>query len=292
MKTNELNKLESIQLIDVRLKADYEESHIAGAVSNCVFETDFVDRLTDSTPDKATQIVVYGANASTLEADAALEKLRRNGYTNIDKLEGGLDAAKADGLKLEHGEPVEHPAPLADGSHKIDLSESQLEWQGRNLINKHWGTVDLEAGSLEFKDEQLVGGSFTADLNKLKSKDLEGSDMHDALVGHLKSEDFFDVENHPKAHFKITSVKCGTADSLTSENLEITGDLTLRGQTHPITFNAATGVSPEGKAVAQAAFSIDRTRWGVLYGSGKFFARLAGHLVRDELEFQLKIVTA
>ena len=56
-------------------------------------------------------------------------------------------------------------------------------------------------------------------------------------------------------------------------NLTIHADLTLRGQTHPITFQATPGLTPEGKPAAQANLQIDRTRWGVLYGSGKFFHR-------------------
>lgn len=50
-------------------------------------------------------------------------------------------------------------------------------------------------------------------------------------------------------------------------------------------------MTAEGKAAAQASFTIDRTQWGVIYGSGKFFKRLSGHLVNDLIEFQIKIVT-
>ena len=39
-------------------------------------------------------------------------------------------------------------------------------------------------------------------------------------------------------------------------------DLTLRGQSHPVDFEALAGVNPEGQTAAQAAFSIDRIRWG------------------------------
>ncbi len=56
-------------------------------------------------------------------------------------------------------------------------------------------------------------------------------------------------------------------------------------------FTAAAGLTAEGKPAAQAAFSIDRTRWGILYGSGRFFKRLAGHVVNDMLEFQIRIIT-
>ncbi len=73
-------------------------------------------------------------------------------------------------------------------------------------------------------------------------------------------------------------------------NLHLTAGLTVKGETHPIEFDAATGLTPEGKPAAQAFFSIDRTRWRVIYGSGRLFHRLAGHLVNDLVEFDVKIV--
>ena len=42
--------------------------------------------------------------------------------------------------------------------------------------------------------------------------------------------------------------------------------------------------------VAEANFDIDRTRWNIVYGSGKFFEKLGMHLVNDLVSIQLKIV--
>ena len=39
-----------------------------------------------------------------------------------------------------------------------------------------------------------------------------------------------------------------------------------------------------------ATLAFDRTLWGSIYGSGKFFRRLAGHLVNDLVEIQVKVV--
>jgi hypothetical protein len=51
-------------------------------------------------------------------------------------------------------------------------------------------------------------------------------------------------------------------------------------------------VGPDGRAGAQGTVSIDRTRWNVMYGSGRYFDRLAGHLVNDEIELRLRLVLA
>jgi CDGSH-type Zn-finger protein/rhodanese-related sulfurtransferase len=278
------------QLLDVRRADDFEASHLEGAASNCVFEVAFVDRLEETAPDPARPTVVYGSRSRTNEGIVAADKLRRNGYTDIRILKGGLEAAEQAGLPVVRGAAIPEIPAIADGVHEIDLEESKVEWLGRNLINKHWGTAALESGHLTFEGGNLVGGQFVIDLNRLTCADLEGSDLHDVLIAHLQNEDFFDVANHPRATFTITGVSDGAMTTPGAPNLKVTGDLTLRGQTHPITFSIAAGLTPEGCPAAQAAFSIDRTRWGAVYGSGKFFHRLAGHLVNDHVDFQLRIV--
>jgi hypothetical protein len=69
------------------------------------------------------------------------------------------------------------------------------------------------------------------------------------------------------------------------------GDLTLKGISDPLTFRAAAGMTPDGKAAAQAVLSFDRTYWNVLYGSGRYFHRLGMHLVYDLIDLEIKIVT-
>ncbi|MEZ5302305.1 MAG: YceI family protein [Verrucomicrobiales bacterium] len=280
-----------VQLLDVRLSDDYEAAHLAGAANNCVFEVAFAERLSKTAPDPAALTVVYGAHGGSREAEMAAEKLRRAGFRDVRILEGGIEAASAAGLAVESGDPVPPEPPPLDGAHPIDLAESRFEWLGRNLLNKHWGSAKFSGGQLTFDQGTLAGGDFTIDLRTLDCADLDGSPLHDVLVAHLHSDDFFDVENHPEASFTIRGATPVAGAAPGSPNVSIRGDLTIRGQTHPVEFAAATGRTESGHAAAQAAFSIDRTRWGILYGSGKFFHRLAGHLVNDLIEIQVRIVT-
>ena len=283
MKSNELSTAADVQLLDVRLPRDFETAHLDGAQNNCVFEVAFAERLsqTASAPKKTT--IDYGANDQSHEANVAAEKLRR--------LEGGIEAAEHADVALIRGGPSPSEAAIVDGIRNIDLEESRVEWLGRNLLNKHWGTVALEAGHLTFAGGTLSGGEIVIDLTRLECTDLAGINLHDVLIAHLHNDDFFDVENHPNARLVITQVEPGLELAPGSPNLKITANLTIRGQTHPIDFTASAGLTEEGKPAAQAAFSIDRTRWDIIYGSGKFFHRLAGHVVNDQLEFQLRIIT-
>ncbi|MBV9642491.1 MAG: YceI family protein [Verrucomicrobia bacterium] len=107
---------------------------------------------------------------------------------------------------------------------------------------------------------------------------------------HFKSGDFFEVERYPEALFVTTSARRIDGASLGEPNLEVTGDLTLKSISAPLTFRAAAGVTLDGKAAAQAVLSFDRTRWNVLYGLGRFFQRVGMHLVNDLVDLEITIV--
>ncbi len=277
-------------LLDVRLEDDFTAAHLPGAANARVFEVSFLDQVSELVPDKSNPVVVYGFGGESREAAVAADKLGRAGFENVSVFEGGLDAWMSAGEAVE-GSGSSPAGPAApEGKRKLDLAESKVEWLGRNLLNKHWGTLGLKGGHLEFDNGHLSGGEITIDMNDMACTDLAESDLHDVLITHLKNDDFFDVERYPTAVFRINGAT-GIPHSAASEpNIEINGDLTLKGETHPVKFAAVSGITPEGIPAAQAAFAFDRTQWGVIYGSGKFFRRLAGHLVSDMVELQLRIV--
>lgn len=105
--------------------------------------------------------------------------------------------------------------------------------------------------------------------------------MHQVLIDHLQSDDFFDVEHFPEVTVKLGKFHQG----------KVTADVTIRGNTHPVSVVIHEGINDQGFPVAHGMGVIDRTQWGVIYGSKKFFHRLAGHFVRDEIELDLRIVT-
>jgi len=275
----------------VRLPDDFEQAHLKEALNNCVFEVTFNDQLASTAPQRSLTTVVYGANANSLEARIAAEKMQQAGYTDVQILDGGFQQAQAFGLPIKTGKALPQEASICNGQYAIDLEESSLEWLGRNLLNKHWGTAAIESGHLNFDNGTSISGEFIIDLQQLTCTDLKNTDMHDHLIAHLHSDDFFDTAKHPKATLVINASTPLNNSSPGAANLNLSADLTLRGQTHPIQFAASVGITPEGRPAAQASFAIDRTQWGAVYGSGKFFHRLAGHLVNDMIEFQIKILT-
>jgi polyisoprenoid-binding protein YceI len=77
---------------------------------------------------------------------------------------------------------------------KIDVSKSIINWEGKKITGQHEGTINFKDGYLIFKDKKVTGGSFTADMKTLSNTDQKGGSKL-KLEGHLKSEDFFGVEN-------------------------------------------------------------------------------------------------
>jgi rhodanese-related sulfurtransferase len=287
----ELRGRGKVALIDVRLAEDYAAGHIPGAVNQCVFEVAFLPELQSKDIPKDAPVCVYGAGEDSHESRMAAEKLERAGFTQVHEFRGGLEAWTAAGHPMEQHSPAAPAPQIADGVHALDLAESKVVWIGRNLINKHWGHVALSAGQVEVRDGLPVKGEVTLDMKRLTCSDLAGNPLHDVLIHHLESDDFFDVERFPEARFTFDHAeRC--SDRAGGRNLKLHGHLTLRGITKSLDIEASAGVTPESKAALQSTFAIDRTEWGVLYGSGSFFWRLAGHLVNDEIELQLRILTA
>ena len=281
-----------LTIIDTRLGDDYDSGHLPGAVSNCVFEMAFIDRISEQAPDKTTMIVLYGSEDRSYEAPVAYEKLKRAGYENVKVLAGGFQDWMAAGLPVER-ESSENTSSseVEDGQFPIDLDESRIEWTGRNLLKRHWGTLKLTSGNITVAGGKPVSGEFIIDMNSIQCLDLEGNDSHDVLIQHLKSDDFFDVGSYPECRVSIISSELIQNASQGSPNLNLDLNIRLKDVRSMISVKSTAGITPEGKLAAQASFSFDRTMWEVIYGSGRFFSNLGMHLVNDLIDIDLKIVT-
>jgi polyisoprenoid-binding protein YceI len=177
------------------------------------------------------------------------------------------------------------------GHFVLDTKTSVVKWEAQKVVTGgHNGLISVKEGFLHFEGGALKGGEVSIDMASLTCEDLK-SDKETAakLVGHLTSPDFFDVKTYPTSKFVVTSVKAlPQAKKLGAPNYEITGDLTLKKATHPITFPALVEV--KGKEVsATAKINIDRTKWDVRYGSGTFFKGLGDKAIKDEFTLDIAL---
>ncbi|HZU70511.1 MAG TPA: YceI family protein [Ktedonobacteraceae bacterium] len=104
--------------------------------------------------------------------------------------------------------------------------------------------------------------------------------------GHLKSPDFFDVQNYPIITFKSTKI-----ERVNGNEYKVTGDLAMRGVTRPVTFKAeyyGTGKNPWGMTVAglSAKTKINRKDWNLNWNQA---LEAGGWLVSDEVTIEIDL---
>lgn len=181
---------------------------------------------------------------------------------------------------------------VTDGDYQVVLAESQVNWAGKKpLIDGYVnsGSIALSGGSISVKDEQATG-NFIIDMDTLSvSKTPTKPGAENVLEGHLKGKSWFAVEEFPEAKFVITKVAKRT-DSDTTLTYDVSGDLTMKDETHELAFPAMIYMDAEGKVHAQAQTEFDRTRWGVTFGSGSFFDNLANNVISDKVALSFDLV--
>lgn len=294
--SDELNALirrqDSFVLIDVLPAEYYEDAHLPGAKNACVYDVTFLEQVGQLAADKERAIVVYGSGPRNLASATAAEKLLHAGYGNVFDYRGGLEDWMAAGFGVEGNRRAKGEEERLDGDYIIDCEKSRVEWTGRNLTGSHTGTIKLLNGAMSVAHGRATHGAFTIDMRSLENIDIADSSMRNLLISHLKSDDFFDVDHFPTGEFRLLAIRPIEGATHGSPNSEVSGDLTIKGVTREITFPAVIGLAADDRIAAEAHFDIDRTKWKVLYGSGKFYEKLGKHLVHDNVTIGLKLDAA
>jgi polyisoprenoid-binding protein YceI len=167
--------------------------------------------------------------------------------------------------------------------------KSVIMWSGSKPTGTHTGTISLDSGEVMVSDQNLEAGKFTIDMKTINVTDLEPNDGKENLEAHLmgtvegKEGDFFNVNEYPTATFEITSVE-GDASNPT-----INGNLTIKGKTNPVSFDATTTFSGDTMELKSDKFIIDRTKWGVNYGSKSVFDNLGDKFISDDMELEVAL---
>lgn len=169
----------------------------------------------------------------------------------------------------------------------VSVAESVIKWRGAKVTGEHNGTIKLRDGSVRIEGDRVVGGAFAVDMGSIVNEDIAAPEWNKKLVTHLISEDFFAAEQHPVSTFTITRVTPLVRAEEGSTHT-VSGDLTIRGVTQPVSFPAKVSVG-EKAAEATAVVKLDRTRWGLRYGSGKFFQGLGDKMIHDEFTLELAL---
>lgn len=164
-----------------------------------------------------------------------------------------------------------------------DADNSTLAWKGSKLTGTHNGTVKISEGYFSFENGKLVGGNFIIDMNSIVVLDLEDPDKNGKLTGHLKSDDFFDVQNHANGAFTITDIEEKDGKTM------VKGNLTVKNIKKNIEFPAEISINEGVVSLKSEPFTIDRTEWDIKYKSGKFTDLAKDKLIDDNIELQVDV---
>ncbi len=173
--------------------------------------------------------------------------------------------------------------------YKVDANASTITWYATEVTGKHIGTVGIQNGFLSSEDGTLVAANIIADMTQIRCTDLEG-ELADKLVSHLNSEDFFAIEEFNTSSFSLKAFK-PLANNDEGMTHEVTGQFTIRDQTHPVTFMAKV-IEASGKLTIDGNVELDRSKFNIRYGSGSFFDDLGDKLIHDNFTVGFSLVAS
>ncbi|KQQ90727.1 YceI family protein [Pseudarthrobacter sp. SL88] len=171
------------------------------------------------------------------------------------------------------------PQELTPGTWTLDMSHSEIGFSVR-----HAGISKVRGRFTQAEAEARVGDSLQ-DSSLRATVATASFDSGDAnRDGHVKGEDFFDVEKYPEMTFRGTSI---TGDG---EDYTLTGDLTIKGVTQPVELEVEfTGVAVDPFGATRAGFSaeteISRKAFGLTWNAA---LEAGGVLVSDKVKINLE----
>lgn len=174
----------------------------------------------------------------------------------------------------------------------VNIDQSVIEWKGFKPTGEHIGTIGIKSGAFFFNNDKLESGEIVIDMASITVKDEDLSkEKKKMLKSHLegtaagKENDFFNTTKYPTASFKVTGIKGE------GENTMLEGNLTMKDQTHNVIFPVKISWSEDHKTVniTSEPFTIDRTKWGVNYGSKTIFDNLGDNWVSNDIQLVISV---
>ena len=173
------------------------------------------------------------------------------------------------------------------GTYALDAAHSRLGFVARHaMVTKVRGSFNDFTGTGYFDAENPAASHLELTV-EATSIDTRNADRD----GHLRSNDFFDMATYPEITFVSTAV-----DVLDEDTFRVTGDLTIKGTTKPVTVDftftgAATDPWGNLRVGFEGSATINRKDWGISWNAP---LEAGGLLVSEKvtLEFDVSAVKA
>lgn len=179
---------------------------------------------------------------------------------------GALALAMIAGGVTAQTAATQNPVEVQAGTYKLDASHGKITWSVKHLgFSTYVGQFTNVSADLTLDPANPSASTLSATVPI-----ADVSPDSDGLKNHLQTPDFFDAAQFPTATFKATAI---VVDKDDASQADVTGDLTIRGVTRPVTlevqFNQA-GPSMGGayRVGFDGETTIKRSDFGVSYGLG------------------------
>ncbi|MEI6677828.1 MAG: YceI family protein [Mariniphaga sp.] len=166
----------------------------------------------------------------------------------------------------------------------VDKAASKVKWEAKKVTGKHTGSISFDNGSISASGSKISAGSFVIDMKTIVDEDLTDPGYNKKLIGHLSSDDFFSIEKFPQSSMVIKKVT-----PVSGDESKFLADFTVKGITKPIEFNAKVTVNGN-QLNAEGVITVNRTLFGIKYGSGSFFQGLGDKMIYDDFTLTFNIV--
>ena len=166
---------------------------------------------------------------------------------------------------------------LESGNYELKLDSSRLDWECGWLGGmSHNGDIKFKNGKIEIKNNNSVFGKFVVDMNKIDCFDLSGG-AKSKLISHLKSDDFFSVENYDEAVLEIDSL-----EHIKKNEFLFYGYLIIKDIKNSVVMDGQIFKAENGyRALIKLVF--DRAKFDVKYKSKSFFSDLGNNIIDDNV---------
>jgi polyisoprenoid-binding protein YceI len=202
----------------------------------------------------------------------------------------GITSCK-DGAKESKTSEVKETltATVAATPYTIQPEKATISWLGSKPVGTHTGTINVQDGAFYLQGSTIESGKFVIDMSSITVTDLDENSGKESLESHLKGTvegkegDFFNVIKYPTATFEVTGVTDIDGKTIMS------GNLTMLDTTQNISFPVLITNQNNMVQVKSETFTIDRTKWGINYGSKSIFDNLGDKFIADDMEITIDV---
>lgn len=184
---------------------------------------------------------------------------------------------------LDQSETESAPIELPNGDYEVNLTDSTIRWEGAKATGVHFGNITPSDSRLVINEGMIDSGFINIDMSSITVNDLEPGTQNDNLTNHLKSADFFDVENHPESTYTINQVS-----SIGGNMYKIDGDLTIKDVTMPTSVTAEIGKSNENILIS-TDLTFNRKDFGVSFDKSNLVEILQEVALKDEVKLNISL---